>query len=44
MDKESKHGTWVNGQRLIEGEQVELKRGMVLTFGNPSGMSPTLLL
>jgi pSer/pThr/pTyr-binding forkhead associated (FHA) protein len=40
MDKESEHGTWVDGRRLFKDEKVELKRGMMLTFG-PYGMSPT---
>jgi pSer/pThr/pTyr-binding forkhead associated (FHA) protein len=38
MDKESECGTWVDGQRITEGKQVELKRGMILTFGEHDGM------
>ena len=37
-DKESEHGTWVDGRRLVNDQPVELKRGMILTFGGPSGM------
>jgi pSer/pThr/pTyr-binding forkhead associated (FHA) protein len=38
IDKDSEYGTWVNGRRITEGEHVELKRGMILTFGEPNGI------
>jgi len=38
MDKESECGTWVDGRRITEGKQVELKRGTKLTFGDHNGM------
>jgi pSer/pThr/pTyr-binding forkhead associated (FHA) protein len=41
IDKGSEHGTWVDGRRLVKDEQMELKRGMTLTFG-PYGMSFTV--
>ena len=41
IDKKSEHGTWVDGRRLIKGEQLELKCGMMLAFG-PDGISPTV--
>jgi pSer/pThr/pTyr-binding forkhead associated (FHA) protein len=37
-DKESKHGTWVAGRRITNGQQVELKQGMMLTFGGQDSM------
>jgi len=39
--RESEHGTWVNGRCLAKDKLVELKLGMILTFGNPDGMSLT---
>jgi pSer/pThr/pTyr-binding forkhead associated (FHA) protein len=38
QDKESEHGTWVDGRRLNNGQLAELKRGMKLSFGRPPSM------
>ena len=40
MDNGSEHVTWVDGRRLIKGRPVELKHGMILSFGKPHGMTP----
>ncbi|RNC80701.1 MAG: FHA domain-containing protein [Phycisphaera sp.] len=33
-DLDSRHGTHVNGTRLLEGEEVELRRGDIITLGS----------
>jgi len=35
MDKESKNGTWVNGQRLLMNQSVQLVDGDTISFGPP---------
>jgi hypothetical protein len=42
MDNRSQYATWVDGKRLAERETVNLKDGMILSFGRPDGMTPLL--